>query len=277
MSELDFEKSTLPAATPLRFSHAANEAERELRDLFCELFSLVATDTFNVTNAGAAHLGSFDFVRRMITQDGLVLLRGEREQSATRYLYRAWRSGDVQKRGLHFLRTYLQLLFPNQTELRQLSHWKDVEYGKGYLTKLEELAGYDANDVFLTSKIEMRISSSVVSGTESGTSGLTEILRSVVPARLSPTFIIWVRFTVHVNTIVRSRMKTKKRFEIEAYTVGLRVTDHPDRIWRLGRNNALICQKLRAERVSVTIKITKVSSTNPVGAASFKSSLIASK
>lgn len=99
-----------------------------MKSLTLELLDLMSAGTFDASVMGAPHLGSFDLVRKTVNRDGLVLLPGEREEAATRYLYRAWKSGDIQKRGLHFLRTYLQMLFPNACEVNQLWHSDQYEY-----------------------------------------------------------------------------------------------------------------------------------------------------
>lgn len=134
MGVFDFKNSLQPNAQPLKESHEPNNVESELKSVFNDLFALLGKDTFDASVLGAAHLGSFDLVRRSVNRDGLVLLSGDREEAATRYLYRAWQSGDIQKRGLHFVRTYLQLLFPGESEVRQLWHAKGVPYGSAFIT-----------------------------------------------------------------------------------------------------------------------------------------------
>ncbi|MGL5696645.1 MAG: hypothetical protein ACRCXF_06670, partial [Plesiomonas shigelloides] len=134
MSDFDFIDSVAPSAAPLQHSHSANQIESELKAIFLELFTCLGSQTFDANVLGAAHLGSFDLVRKMVNYDGLILLPGDREEAATRYLYRAWKSGDIQKRGLHFIRTYLQLLFPEQAEVRQMWHAKDQPYGSAFVS-----------------------------------------------------------------------------------------------------------------------------------------------
>lgn len=134
MSEFDFTASVKPDGRPHKEGFEPSNIESDLKGVFNELFALLGKDTFDAGVLGAAHLGSFDLVRRSINQDGLVLLSGDREEAATRYLYRAWKSGDTQKRGLHFVRTYLQLLFPGQTEVKQLWHSKSEPYGTAFVT-----------------------------------------------------------------------------------------------------------------------------------------------
>ena len=134
---LDFQNAQLPRLTPLEGSFAETEVEADLKRLFLDLFGTnLAGNSFYANVLGAAHLGSLDLVRKAVNTDGLVLLQGDREEAATRYLYRAWKSGDVQGRGLHFLRTYLQMLFPNECEVEQLWHDKESPYPTAlYTTK----------------------------------------------------------------------------------------------------------------------------------------------
>lgn len=138
----DFPASTLPAMSPLAASHAENDVEADCKRLLMDLFARhLAGLVFDVNVLGAAHLGSLDLVRKAVNTDGLMLLQGAREEAATRYLYRAWKSGDGQGRGLHFLRTYLQLLFPGECTVTQM--WHEANPEKTYPNWLHNLTpGY---------------------------------------------------------------------------------------------------------------------------------------
>ena len=122
MADYDFPKTAEPPhLASLAQSYAVDQREAELRDLFIKVFrSTLSTRAFDVILSGCAHLGSFDFVRKTVNADGLTILQGDREEAATRYLYRAWQARDTNGRGMHFLRTYLQLLFPNTCQVAQL-------------------------------------------------------------------------------------------------------------------------------------------------------------
>lgn len=110
----DFSNSQFPSLLPLAFSHAAEGIEEELRDLFGQIFyQMLAPGVFDVNVLGAAHLGTFELVRKAMNVDGLTLLKvSTNEEPASRYLYRAWKSRSNQGRGLVFLKTFLQILFP---------------------------------------------------------------------------------------------------------------------------------------------------------------------
>jgi len=177
----DFSNAELPRLAPLEASYTENDVEADLKQLFLDLFgSALAPAIFDVNVLGAAHLGSFDLVRKMVNTDGLVLLPGDREEAATRYLYRAWKSGNVQGRGLHFLRTYLQVLFPNIGDAVQLWHGKGIEYP----TDLRESEG---PDTYLTSRI--RIAINAFPDPES-VYLIMSCMMQVIPAR----FVIDLRF-----------------------------------------------------------------------------------
>lgn len=174
----DFTNAQLPGLVPLRNSFAVDEIEADLKRLFLDLFTEhLATTAFDANVLGAPHLGTMDLVRRMVNTDGLVLLRGDREESATRYVYRAWASRNVQGRGLHFLRTYLQMQFPNSSEAYQLWQDKSVPYP----TRLRREGG---DGWFLTSRVQIMVDAQVVTGDQ-----IDQIYKSIVsilPARFIP-------------------------------------------------------------------------------------------
>lgn len=281
MSSFDFRLAELPEAAPLQHSAAATQIERELKDLFVELFAMVGKDTFDAGVLGAAHLGSFDLVRKMVNHDGLVLLRGAREESATRYLYRAWKSGDVQKRGLHFVRTYLQLLFPGEASVKQLWHDKRHPYGTAFIANEPrdpywfhflgeaglQLNGAwkvgrpllvddveppphapDEENLFLTSRIEILLGlealasgeNQLEAGRRSATSGLLDVIRAVIPARLVPIFRFWLRFVLSVQVRTSGSLLMQKDSLMRYRWCGRIVTNDDDAKWSLGRDAELV-------------------------------------
>lgn len=279
--EFDFPGARLPDIAPLRESFANGQIEDELKGLFGELFGGVAHDTFDASVLGTPHLGSFELVRRTVNHDGLVLLKGEREEAATRYLYRAWKSGDVQKRGLHFLRTYLQLLFPEQSEVKQLWHDKRFPYGDALILneprdpfffnflgqpglKLDGSWGLgqliirsdedqpeykpDESQLFLTSRVEILLGLEAIAASahalagdnRPATSGLLEVIRAVIPARLVPTFKFWLRFVLYVESRMSRRFLMEKNSHLRYPWCGRVVSDQPGAGWKLGRDGELV-------------------------------------
>lgn len=275
--DFDFPAARLPDAAPLRESFANGQIESELKSIFGDLFARISRDTFDASVLGTPHLGSFELVRRTVNHDGLVLLQGDREEAATRYLYRAWKAGDAQKRGLHFLRTYLQLLFPGETEVKQLWHYKSASYGDGFVVneprnpywfhflgspglkldgswKLgrplvldsEEPPSYtpDSGDLFLTSRVEILLGLEELSrysqDGRAATAGLIDIIRGVIPARLVPLFKFWLRFVIGVDIEASSQLLMKKHSTIRYPWCGRVLTEDPARKWSLGRDSEVV-------------------------------------
>ena len=129
MSKFGFKDAILPRLSALNESFAENDIETELKQLTLEIFKdYLAEKFFDVNVLGNAHTGSFDLIRKTINYDGLVLLNGDGEEEATRYIYRAWKAKNQQGRGVHFLKTYLQMLFPNICEIQQLWQRTNMPY-----------------------------------------------------------------------------------------------------------------------------------------------------
>lgn len=255
---------------PLAHSGATTTVEAELKALFIELFkSALAQRMFDVNTLGAAHLGSLDLVRRAINADGLVLMQGDRQEAATRYLYRAWKSGDVQGRGLHFLRTYLQLLFPGMCQVEQLWHDKALPYPTGLRSSKPRFAWWlhypgepglkldgswklgqripDADPsranstpnpetMYLTSRVEIMLD---LSATTRSMSSLMHIIRSVIPARLVPTFRFWLFIPLSVSVQASStQTRIQKMAHMRYPWPGRVISEKEDARWNLGRDGA---------------------------------------
>lgn len=215
----DFSNAQLPTLAPLATSFEENEIEADCKQLAIDLFmNHLSATVFDANVIGAAHLGSLELIRKTISMDGLVLLQGDREEAATRYLYRAWKSCDLQGRGLHFLRIYLQLLYPGECTITQKWH-TDNNY-PDFLTNL--IPGYrsilnylgdddltldgswnvgaqyyrpdplmdpgsiDTEGLFLTSRVEILMGPSMHVASLSKISG---ILTNCMPARLITQFV----------------------------------------------------------------------------------------
>jgi len=262
---LDFSNAQLPRLLPLEASFSENEVEADLKRLFLDLFNArLSAGVFDANVLGAAHLGSLDLVRKAVNTDGLVLLQGDREEAATRYLYRAWKSGDVQGRGIHFLRTYLQMLFPNLCEVEQLWQDKASPYPKAlYSTKPSfawwlhqvgeeglklngswglgrRIVGADesrstrtinTSGMFLTSRVEIALDFSV---NVRSIASLMHIIRSVIPARLLPIFRFWLRFVLTIQASLDSKLLMEKRAAMRHAWCGRVITEAADGLWKLG-------------------------------------------
>ncbi|HWX01361.1 hypothetical protein [Collimonas sp.] len=147
--------SRIPSLAPLQRSHDANALEAELKQLVLFLFKTHLRDAERELNVyGVPHLGSLPLIERHVKREGLALIRTE--EPAMRYLYKAWRARNP-KRGLHFLRMYLQLLWPNGWIVEQL--WQDKS--KPYPTALSSASSIGSADPsathYLTSRIRVSI------------------------------------------------------------------------------------------------------------------------
>ncbi|MBY0475372.1 MAG: hypothetical protein K2Q13_09995 [Nitrosomonas sp.] len=175
---MDFPNAKLPNLTPLKNSFVADDIENDLRNLFIDLFEeMIAGTAFDANVLGNGQLGSMDLIRKLVNVDGLALIDGAREETATRYLYKAWKSRNKNGRGFHFLKTYLQLLFPNAFVVEQMAQAKAEDYP----TDLMPLARSD-NTRFSTSRVRVSIDASKT--TWENVIKMDPILRSIIPARL---------------------------------------------------------------------------------------------
>lgn len=178
---MDFPNAQLPALTPLRNSFERDAVEADLKKLFLDLWDAhLATEAFDINVLGMAHLGSLDLVRKSVNADGLVLLPGEREEAATRYAYRAWKARSMQGRGLFFLKTYLQLLYPGYWDVEQQMQDKALPYPTALYDRSTH--GNDA-DKYLTSRLHIRLD---VSGNITNVDSVVPVISAILPARFVP-------------------------------------------------------------------------------------------
>lgn len=162
---------------PLRESHEATQLEAELKALFISLLGQYVRPQERETNTlGTPHIGPFVQVERAVKSEGLSLYR-KSDDGAMRYLFRSWRARNP-KRGLHMLRAYLQLLWPDAWDVYQM--WAD----KSAVYPLT-LVRADAGNHYLTSRVNVEVSA----GADDGRAALQlgPSLRSVIPARIHLT------------------------------------------------------------------------------------------
>lgn len=249
-TKFDYPIAETPSMQPLEESFTATEVEEELKRLFIRLFrEKLADRTYDVNVSGAAHLGSYDLVRRTVNTDGLSLLQGDREEAATRYLYRVWRSRDVNGRGMHFLRTYLQLLLPNLCSVAQVWQDKDAPYPTA-LHSTHELDGEWIPDPaihWLTSRVEIALDLTVETRS---ILTLTDIFRAILPARLVPQFKFWLRFEASDDVVFDAfDFLMQKDVSHRLPWCGRLITDRDDAKWRLGKNGSTTAWRLKGCRV----------------------------
>ena len=220
-----FKTSVAPQLIPLKNSHATDDIEAELYQLALDLFKQFENQAFDAINAGAGHLCTLDLVRRSMTSDGLAVIKSDIEELVTRYLYRAWIAANEQGRGLHFLRTYMQMLFPNNWIIQQLQQPKVDLYPSprltGWTPGSEVYEGY-----FLTSRLRIGVDAQ---HPESETlPRVAPALTSVIPARFLPKFALYkrmesdVRFACAMRPGVRQSVDLKTSIHLGAIPAPLR-------------------------------------------------------
>jgi len=172
-----------PTLWPLRQSYAENPVEDQLRQMLVSLFDMhIAALADDANVLGMAHLGSEALIARIMQVDGLALPnRGNPLIYA--YLYRAWK-GRNSGRGLHFLRMVLQLFFPGQWTVEQLTQAK----AELYPTALGPRGTDEDPTRYLTSRLSISVSAESENGIT--LAALSPILRATLPARFVPRFQI---------------------------------------------------------------------------------------
>lgn len=147
---------------PLLQTGQVGVVEEQLAQLFAKLYADELAELDNEINVyGAPHLGSLALIRRLLTQDGLVVLNPD-DDTRLRYLFKAWRYGNP-RRGLHFLRKYLQILFGSAFDVEQLWHKESNVYPRDCRTPEEiDLLGEELEDYFLTSRVRVDLGTSQV-------------------------------------------------------------------------------------------------------------------
>lgn len=165
-----------PALAPLVNSYEADQIETELKAMFIDLFNTYIRPTERLVNtAGTPHLGPFSQVEQAVKAEGLALVRrSNADEEAMRYVFKSWRARNP-KRGLHMLRVYLQMLWPNSWTMDQM--WQDT--GVAYPTALVPA---DGGHHFLTSRLNVTVSNSYSDGSDVAT--VAPALRSAIPARM---------------------------------------------------------------------------------------------
>lgn len=180
--------------TPLQHSAAYDQAEAELKALTIHLWQKHFADAAEDINVYAApHWGSRDLILKNLKADGIASFNTiNLERDPARYLLMAERHKN-QKRGLHFLRTFIKCAWGNEFEISQLWQPKDQPYPNGLQTAVEiNDAGLSRNAYFLTSRLRIELSGFV----KPFPSDVARSVRSVLAARL---FVADVLRTVPLN------------------------------------------------------------------------------
>jgi hypothetical protein len=164
-----------PGLGPLLESHEADAVEAEFKAAVIEVFERVLRPAMaRINTYGMPHRGDLQVMERFVKAEGLALERQTDAEPFMRELFRAWRARNP-RRGLHLLRFYLQLLWPDKWTMQQLWHVGDGQYPYGVIET-------PVPGAFLTSRVRVFIDT----GSDDGQvlSKVVGSLRSVLAARL---------------------------------------------------------------------------------------------
>jgi hypothetical protein len=128
-----------PALQPLAQSFEFDVLETELKQSFMAVFeSMIRPRERNLNLYGMAHLGGDDLMASALKSDGIAMVK--RSSTRMQFLMKANRSRNP-RRGLLFIKRYLQAIWPNIWQAEPL--WM----------RLDDTANYPANAIPLTSAV----------------------------------------------------------------------------------------------------------------------------
>ena len=180
--------------TPLQHSAAYDKAEFELKQLTIRLWQKHFADPAQDINVYAApHCGSRNLILKNLKADGIASFNtANMTFDQARYLLLADRHKN-QKRGLHFLRTFIKCAWGNAFEVNQLLQPKHQKYPNGLKTEFEIVdERLNRNDYFLTSRLRIELNGYL----KRFPSDVARSVRSVLAARL---FVSDVLRTIHLT------------------------------------------------------------------------------
>tara|TARA_B100000530_G_scaffold309310_1_gene234990 strand:- start:10317 stop:10946 length:630 start_codon:yes stop_codon:yes gene_type:complete len=145
--------------SPILHSSAANELERAMAGVFVATIQDQMIDQLNdIYNYGAPWQGGRTVVERFTKLNGLAVLRRDDDGLSDKLMsiiYANWEAM-ASERGLGFLQFVLDMLYPNQNEIKQLWHSKAL--ASSYPNHVREKGGAG---LFLTSRVRIKIDASV--------------------------------------------------------------------------------------------------------------------
>lgn len=140
-----------PTLQPLQNSFEYDQLESELKAIFIEVFeSMIRERERRLNLYGMPHLGDTDLIERALKDSGLAIVR--RDDTRMSFLLKAARSRNP-RRGMIFLRQYLQSVWPNVWQVQPL--WHPIASAANYpheLTPLGVKTLYVANGVTVTAE-----------------------------------------------------------------------------------------------------------------------------
>ncbi|WLG15037.1 hypothetical protein Q6344_06810 [Psychrobacter cibarius] len=145
--------------SPILHSSAANELERAMAGVFVATIQDQMIDQLNdIYNYGVPWQGGRTVVERFTKLNGLAVLRRDDDGLSDKLMsiiYANWEAM-ASERGLGFLQFVLNMLYPNQNEVKQLWHSKAL--ASNYPNHVREKGGAGS---FLTSRVRIKIDASV--------------------------------------------------------------------------------------------------------------------
>lgn len=190
---------------------SVNDLEAELRNLFIKLYAdMVQEKADTIDVFGMPHLGPLSLQQRLITDDGLTLINNG-DEDRIRFLFKAWRHLNP-RRGLHFLRCYLDVLWPGVNDAQQVWQKKSEPYPT-FLRSVPEMALHSESedDFFLTSRVRVDLDIG-----EALAENVIAALRSVLAARYVLDIRIAKFMQVTASAGVVTRGYSVARFDGEA-------------------------------------------------------------
>jgi len=133
-----------PDLQPLRNSFEYDQLEADLKDAFMAVFNAYIRPAERQVNLhGMPHLGDTELIERTLKDYGLAIVR--RDATRTAFLLKAARARNP-RRGMIFLRQYLQSVWPGMWKVEQL--WHPVATADAYPAHVTPLIRLDlGNDV----------------------------------------------------------------------------------------------------------------------------------
>ena len=195
-----------PSIEPLVESLEYDDVEAELKRIFIDLIeTYIRPGERDLNVVGNPHLGSFDLVSRKVKSEGLALINNQ-DEDVLRYLYKAWVARNP-KRGFHFLRTYLQLLFPDAWKISQWWQNKNLPYPSNLKTE-DEILESERDQYFLTSRISAIVD---LEKTSLRAEQVAPALRSNIAARF--VFELWFRQSLTSKLHAHAAVSTNHRVQ----------------------------------------------------------------
>jgi hypothetical protein len=180
-----------PRLQPLARSFEADPLETELKAIFMAVYeNMIRERERNLNLYGMAHLGGDDLMASALKSDGIAMVK--RSSTRMQFLMKANRSRNP-RRGLLFIKRYLQAIWPNIWLAEPL--WQPIAEADAY--PLGAVPNGDPETHFLTGRIRITLPVSSDNGL-----GLTEIaraFRSTLPARLMLEFKLGTQLSTTGN------------------------------------------------------------------------------